>query len=182
MQCKAADHAAQVAGGQQGASMELQGSCHCKAVTFTVRSTSPTPFNRCYCGICRKTAGAGGYAINIGADTAAMEVTGREHLRVYRAQVADPATGGTVASSCERNFCGLCGSPLWVYDPQWPDNIYPHASAIDTDLPVPPHHWHMMLGSKAAWITPDIRDGDRTFDAYPDESLAGWHERLGSCG
>ena len=48
--------------------MRLKGSCHCGKVKFTVDSAEPVPFMRCYCSICRKTAGAGGYAINLGAD------------------------------------------------------------------------------------------------------------------
>ena len=48
--------------------MKLEGSCHCGAVHFTVESHTPYPFLRCYCSICRKTAGGGGYAINIMGD------------------------------------------------------------------------------------------------------------------
>ena len=36
-----------------------------------------------------------------------------------------------------------------------------------------------MLSSKASWVTPCIKDGDRQFDLYPDESLAAWHEGHG---
>ena len=43
--------------------MKLTGSCHCGSVRFTVESAQPVPFMRCYCSICRKTAGGGGYAI-----------------------------------------------------------------------------------------------------------------------
>ena len=46
--------------------MLLKGSCHCEAVHFSVESEHPYPFNLCYCSICRKTAGAGGFAINLG--------------------------------------------------------------------------------------------------------------------
>ena len=56
--------------------MHLEGSCHCRKVTFTVESVEPVPFMRCYCSICRKTAGAGGYAINLGAAARSMKVTG----------------------------------------------------------------------------------------------------------
>ena len=156
--------------------MKLQGSCHCRAVRFTVQAASPCPFMRCYCSICRKTAGGGGYAINLGADRNSLRIEGdgEKHLRVYRARLEN----GSVSSG-ERNFCRECGSALWLYDPNWPDLIHPHASAIDTPLPVPPDSVHMMLASKPAWVEPDIRGGDRRFDAYPDESLADWHARHG---
>ena len=48
--------------------MLLEGSCHCGAVSFRVESSTPYPYQACYCSICRKTAGGGGYAINLGAD------------------------------------------------------------------------------------------------------------------
>jgi hypothetical protein len=119
-------------------------------VTFTVKSSEPVPFNRCYCTVCRKTAGAGGFAINIGADFNTLEIEGREHIRVYRARIPNTETGEITVSKGERSFCELCGSALWAWDPDWPDLVHPHASAIDTDLPVPPFNWHMMLGSKAS--------------------------------
>ena len=67
--------------------MRLEGSCHCRKVRFTVDAAEPVPFMRCYCSICRKTAGAGGYAINLGAAAAGMKVTGKRYLRTYRASL-----------------------------------------------------------------------------------------------
>ena len=54
----------------------LEGSCHCGAVRFSVESTTPTPYMRCYCSICRKTAGGGGYAINIMGRQETLKVEG----------------------------------------------------------------------------------------------------------
>lgn len=154
--------------------MRLEGSCHCQAVRFSLESAQPYPFMRCYCSICRKTAGAGGFAINLGGDHTTMQVEGREHLGVYQARLEDGST-----SSGQRHFCQRCGSALWLYDPNWPDLVHPHASAIDTPLPVPPDHVHLMLGSKASWAEVAKGPDDRCFDDYPDESLAQWHERHG---
>ncbi len=47
--------------------MLLEGSCHCGSVKFSVESAEPVPFMRCYCSVCRKTAGSVGYAINLRA-------------------------------------------------------------------------------------------------------------------
>jgi hypothetical protein len=157
--------------------MKLEGSCHCGSVKFTVESAQPVPFMRCYCSICRKTAGAGGYAINLGADFRTLKVSGRRYLRVYRAMIgeskkAQPSTG-------HRHFCARCGSALWLWDPTWPDLVHPHAGAIDTPLPVPPAHVHIMLGSKAPWVEVEGKRGDARFDEYPDCSLAQWHEERG---
>ncbi len=158
--------------------MRLEGSCHCGAVRFTLRSRHPYPFNLCYCSICRKTAGGGGYAINLGGDYGTLEVEGREHVRVYHARMHE--LGAAEAESpAERNFCGICASCLWLWDPRWPDLVHPFASAIDSPLPPAPERTHLMLASKAPWVEPAIGPRDRQFPDYPDESISAWHERLG---
>ncbi|AOU97110.1 alanine acetyltransferase [Acidihalobacter yilgarnensis] len=159
--------------------MLLEGACHCGGVRFTVESAQPYPFNRCYCSICRKTAGGGGYAINLGADNATLKVEGQEYLTEYRPLMPDPETGERRPDPGRRYFCSRCGSALWLWDARWPELVHPLASAIDTPLPVPPEHTHLMLGSKAVWVEPDFGPHDRCFEVYPDESLAEWHARLG---
>ncbi len=159
--------------------MLLSGSCHCGCVRFTLRSAHPYPFNLCYCSICRKTAGGGGYAINLGGRYDSLTVEGNEHVRVYRAKIADETTGERRESPARRHFCGNCGSALWLWDPTWPELVHPFASAIDTDLPVPPERTHLMLDYKAGWVPVHAGPHDRQFSRYPDESIAEWHERLG---
>jgi len=159
--------------------MRLEGSCHCGAVRFTLRSPHVYPFNLCYCSICRKTAGGGGYAINLGGDHATLEVSGRQHIRVYRAKIRHPGGADGEESPAERNFCGICASCLWLWDPRWPDLVHPFASAIDSPLPKPPERTHLMLASKAPWVEPAIGPNDRQFAGYPDEAISAWHERLG---
>lgn len=158
--------------------MRLEGSCHCGLVRFGVESHQPYPFNLCYCSICRKTAGGGGFAINLGADHDSLAVEGREHISVYRVAFRDEQ-GNETLSEGHRSFCSRCGSALWVWDSRWPELLHPFASAIDTPLPVPPERTHLMLGSKANWVEPCVADHDKCFDEYPDESLAEWHQRLG---
>lgn len=151
--------------------MQLHGSCHCGAVRFALDSPHPYPFNRCYCSICRKTAGGGGFAINLGGLSETLRVEGKEHISVYHARIESGI------SPAERHFCRHCASALWLYDPRWPELLHPFASAIDTDLPTPPERTHMMLDSKASWVDIDERDLDQCFAQYPDESLADWHQR-----
>lgn len=157
--------------------MHLEGSCHCGSVKFSVEAAHPVPFMRCYCSICRKTAGGGGYAINLGADFKTLKVRGKRYLRVYQAPMEKG--GKTVPSTARRHFCARCGSALWAWDPTWPELVHPHASAIDTPLPKAPQSVHIMLGSAAPWVEPDVRKGDQSFEAYPDMSLAQWHEQRG---
>ena len=151
--------------------MKLEGSCHCGAVRFTVEAYAPVPFLRCYCSICRKTAGGGGYAINLGAKAKTLKVKGEKNITMFHARV------GGKRSTGQRRFCSKCGSPLWVYDPEWPDLVHPFASAIDTPLPEAPSLVHMMLGSKANWVPLQAGRRDEKYDEYPPLSLAEWHRK-----
>ena len=85
--------------------MLLEGSCHCRAVRFSVHSAHPYPFNLCYCSICRKTAGGGGFAINLGGERDTLEVTGHEHVRVYHARMRDGNETEPYQSPSDRHFC-----------------------------------------------------------------------------
>ena len=159
--------------------MKLRGSCHCQAVRFTVQAASPYPFMRCYCSICRKTAGGGGYAINIMGKTAGMTVEGRDAIGVYRAEICEDDGTNCKISTGQRNFCSKCATALWMFHPEWPDFIYPLASAINTDLPAPPELVHLMLHYKASWVAPAIGPKDKRFDQFSKQSIEDWHKERG---
>lgn len=159
--------------------MLLKGSCRCGAVSFEMQSHTPAPYQLCYCSICRKQQGGGGFAINLGADSRTLQVSGEEKLGLYRAAIEDDEHEACEVSSGERRFCTACGSALWLYDPTWPDLVHPFASAIDSELPKPPSRVHLMLKYKASWVEPCIGEGDAVFDLYPEESIADWHRRNG---
>ena len=156
----------------------LEGSCRCGAVSFGVRSHAPYPYQLCYCTICRKTAGGGGFAINLSADAATLKVKGRRAIVVYRAKIADE-DGSCHTSKGERNFCTRCATALWLFDPEWPELVHPFASAIDTALPKPPSKVHLMLKFKAPWVVPDVGRGDKKFQRYPKQSIEDWHRQRG---
>ena len=157
--------------------MKLRGSCHCRAIRFSLDSPTPYPYQACYCSICRKTAGGGGYAINLGGDSSSLEVEGEENLSVYRARVQDPEDPEEKISPASRHFCRHCGSALWVYDPRWPELVHPFASAIDTPLPKPPEKVRIMLEFAASWCEIPEDGSEKHFVQYPDESIEGWHHR-----
>jgi hypothetical protein len=158
--------------------VKLEGSCHCGAVTFRVNSKTPYPYNWCYCSICRKTAGGGGYAINIMGEATTLEVEGEEHITVYRSAKNDRESyeadglGGS-----RRHFCSRCGTALWVHNPSWPDLIHPFASAIDTDLPKTPEICAIMTEHTASWV--DISGDATRFERYPDRGIEDWHKDRG---
>ena len=159
--------------------MLLKGSCRCGTVRFEVESNTPVPYQLCYCSICRKQQGGGGFAINLGANAKTLKITGEEHLGLYRAEIEDEERPTCEVSTGERRFCRECGSALWLYDPTWPELVHPFASAIDSDLPVAPERVHLMLKYKPSWVEPDIREGDSSFQLYPEESIEGWHRKRG---
>ena len=49
-----------------------------------------------------------------------------------------------------------------------------HAARRFLSLPTGP-----FLGSKAGWVEVRADARDRLFEAFPDESIADWHRRLG---
>ncbi|HEX7852642.1 MAG TPA: GFA family protein [Sphingobium sp.] len=158
----------------------LEGSCRCGAIRFRCESHTPVPYQLCYCSICRKTAGGGGYAINLGGLSDTLEVTAqKDSLGIYRAEIRDEADGACRVSSGQRHYCTHCATALWLYDPEWPELVHPFASAIDSDLPVPPSKVHLMLRFKPDWVEPDVGKDDLRFDVYPEESLEDWHRRNG---
>lgn len=158
--------------------MRLEGSCHCGNVRFRCQAYAPVPFMHCYCSICRKTAGGNGSAVNLGARADTLEIEGREHLGVYQAKIRE-GDGGCRVSSARRHFCTGCGSALWLFDPEWPELVHPHASAIDTPLPEAPERVHMLLDSKANWVGVPQGVNEVHFAEFPEESLEAWHRRHG---
>lgn len=150
--------------------MQLEGSCHCGAVRFTQRAHTPYPYMRCYCGICRKTAGSGGFAINIMGDHDSLNVTGGEHVTIYQAVIDGEK------SDHERHFCRHCGAHLWVWCPLWPELVHPHAAVIDTALPPPPAFVDIMLDHAAPWVVLHEGDNIDRFAGYPAESIEDWHK------
>ena len=151
----------------------LEGSCRCGKVSFALQSHTPQPYMRCYCSICRKTDGGGGFAINIMGVAATLEVEGKRHTGLWHAEIDGETSPG------ERHFCRLCGTPLWVFDERWAENVYPFASAIDTKLPRPPETVHIMLNFKPPWVTVPRGRRHTHFPLYPEEGIADWHKKRG---
>jgi hypothetical protein len=167
--------------------MLLEGSCRCGAVRFTVESKTVYPYMRCYCAICRKTDGGGGYAINIMGEARTLKVKGRASITVWRAPLHETEDGegkpaGRKLSPARRYFCKQCGSALWVFDPRWAHLVHPFASAIDTKLPVPPERVHIMLDFAPSWVRVPKGRRERRFPRYPGESIENWHRRHGLYG
>ena len=88
--------------------MMHNGSCLCRAVTFTVSVALPAP-DACHCSQCRKQSGH--FWASTDVLKSALTVVGEERVRWYHA-----------SPKVRRGFCGTCGSFLF-WDP-------PHRSSI----------------------------------------------------
>lgn len=78
--------------------MPAIGRCLCGAVTITLAGDHKE-VGACHCGMCRRWGGGPGMAIEVGKD---IEISGRDHVRVYRS-----------SEWAERAFCDTCGSSLY---------------------------------------------------------------------
>ena len=83
--------------------MRLEGSCHCGAVRFAMKTHTPYPYMRCYCSICRKTGGGGGYAINLKAAADSLDVPGVNDTGNQQIGIEFPG-----------QFCGIAKSTLGI--------------------------------------------------------------------
>lgn len=108
-------------------------------------------------------------------------LAGQKAIKSWRAMVPAEGGGAPQPSTNSRFFCGGCGSALWCHDPAWSRWFYPHASAVDTPLPKPPHSVHICLASKAPWVASKaaVGPGDQCFDEYPEQSIEAWHRAHG---
>ncbi|KAJ7720850.1 Mss4-like protein [Mycena maculata] len=154
----------------------LKGSCHCGAVKFTVRSSTPVPYQLCFCSICRKVGGVGG-SINLGGyyETLNLDENSEEFISKY-SPVLDRGTPEERIATSERNFCSKCSAMLWLHDPTWPDLVHPFASAIDSPLQVPKKLVCVKMVDKPEYVR--LPDGAKEVYAnYGQFSLEDWHKK-----
>ncbi|GAB5588605.1 hypothetical protein Unana1_03505 [Umbelopsis nana] len=110
-----------------------------------------------------------------------MRINGEKYIKIYQAILDKKVpVEEQKLSKYVRYFCGECGSHLWGYDDRRPKNVYPMASAIDTDLPLPNPEdiYHIMLNkeSKCNWVrTPEI-DEKRNFSENQNDTMLDWHK------
>jgi hypothetical protein len=93
-----------------------QGSCHCVAVTFSIK-TDPGYSVRCDCSICRRHG-----AIMLRCDQADLEIqSGQDALTEYRFNT-------NVAIHC---FCKICGTYVFHKMRKLPDKYGINAGCLD---------------------------------------------------
>lgn len=157
--------------------MFLKGSCHCHQIQFSVESEFPCPYKRCYCRTCLKIVG--GPAVTLVADANTLVIQGKNALKIYQAPNQDPLCKDSL-SQLNRFFCKYCGSQLWTIHQQWPDIVYLYASAIDSELIIPPETTHFMTHFRVLWQPFQPEQNDRVNSYFPKESHQEWKQRIKS--
>jgi hypothetical protein len=96
------------------------GGCACGAVRYEV-SGEPVAENDCQCRQCQRQTGTG-HGSYLTFSGAAVKVEGEpSHWQAV-------GEGGTVKDS---NFCGTCGSPLYLTFPDMPEIFIVRAGSLD---------------------------------------------------
>ncbi|KAK4683817.1 hypothetical protein P7C73_g6402, partial [Tremellales sp. Uapishka_1] len=165
--------------------VRLEGSCHCKAVKYTVESNTPVPYQMCQCSICRKVGGYMG-SINIMGNTDTLNILrGKDKLKVYVAPMSfDENDQVKEEGKCKRSFCTECSSMLWNYHDEYPDWIYPFASSIDQPNPLPPIPASaslIVVKRDSCPASIPIPEGAKAYQDFgPGAGIEEWHKKNGA--
>jgi hypothetical protein len=120
----------------------LKGSCLCGQVAWRVDGPA-SPVESCHCTRCRKASGSA-FLPMLAVRPADFRFThGEDRVQVFRLPVLRRAPGYT------RAFCGRCGSPTPLLDPQSPILEIP-AGALDGDPGVGTKQ-HIFTDHAVAW-------------------------------
>ncbi|KAK1922019.1 Mss4-like protein [Papiliotrema laurentii] len=163
----------------------LEGSCHCRAVKYTVESNTPVPFCLCQCSICRKVGGYMGSVNIMGNYNTFKILRGEDKIKVYQGALEfDANDKPTKPGNSKRSFCSNCSSMLWNYHDEWPEWIYPFASTIDKPNPLPPIPEGYKLIAIKRDSCPDhvpLPEGVKGEKGYGSmESIEAWHKKTGA--
>ena len=86
------------------------------AISFSVDSHTPYLYQRCYCSVCRKSAGGGGYAINIMGVADTLKLRGKTALGygMHRSTaIRARPTGITASAAARRSGSAMSNGLSW---------------------------------------------------------------------
>lgn len=126
----------------------VEGACLCGAVRFQV-ALPPKWVAHCHCSMCRRAHGAP-YVTWIGLEETehhqGLTITaGADAVKTYRSSDAG-----------QRQFCGVCGSPLFFRSSRWAGEVHVARAAIPGDIGKGPAV-HAFFSDKAPWV--HVADG-----------------------
>jgi hypothetical protein len=97
------------------------GGCACGAVRYEC-SARPLRMVNCHCRDCQK-AGGGGYSATV--------ITAASSVRLLRGQCVEHRIVAESGNIAKREFCGVCGTPLFTSSLARPDFVGVKASGLD---------------------------------------------------
>lgn len=124
---------------------QISGGCFCGAIQFQI--DPPTKFlANCHCSECRRSNGAA-FVSWLGVKESQFKITkGQNHLGRYEY----PAE----TKEASREFCKVCGSPLFFRGARWPGEIHITRACIngsvDRELQA-----EVFFSDKAEWYDPE---------------------------
>ena len=101
--------------------MKVTGACHCGAIAYEAQ-VDPARVGICHCSDCQKLTGS---AYRVSVDAA------RDAFRLLRGAPTIYVKTGDSGARRAQAFCGNCGSPLFTYDADRPDDYGLRVGCID---------------------------------------------------
>ena len=114
----------------------FNGGCRCGAIRYRV-SGPPVMVEYCHCDSCRRSSGS---AVSVLAGFPRDEFEILNGLPTY--YESTPAV--------KRSFCGICGSPLFYENQEYPDEVYISLGSFDQPEQLPPDR-HVWVSERITW-------------------------------
>ena len=119
----------------------LTGSCACGRVAYEIHGQLFGPINYCHCWRCRKQSGSSfGTSASVHASQFSV-VSGQDLMSRW---LSSPGI--------HRYFASCCGSPIYKFDNNAPEELRLRLGTLDTDPDVRVE-LHYMVTSKAPWVS-----------------------------
>jgi len=114
----------------------FNGGCRCGAIRYRV-SGPPVMVEYCHCDSCRRSSGSA-VTVLAGFPRDGFEIL--NGLPTY--YESTPVV--------KRSFCGICGSPLFYENQEYPDEVYISLGSFDQPEQLPPDR-HVWVSERITW-------------------------------
>lgn len=117
----------------------LTGSCMCGAVQYEITKRSRLTVN-CHCTICRKSNGSAFSTYASVLESGFSIVKGAVSIQKY-----------ALGEKGEKNFCGICGSPIFNKNNKYPGFYMVHYGSLNTPNNIEPAT-NVFFDNKLPWV------------------------------
>ncbi|MFK5927324.1 MAG: GFA family protein [Desulfuromusa sp.] len=117
----------------------LTGSCTCGAVQYEITKRSRLIVN-CHCTICRKANGSAFSTYASVLESSFSIIKGADSIQNY-----------ALGEKGEKNFCGICGSPIFNKNNKYPGFHMVHYGSLNIPNNIEPSV-NVFFGNKLPWV------------------------------